>query len=136
VNPSSLLKLLGYSRILMASLLRWPMYLVAIPSVEVPLKSIWWAVSIQCSATVYFSSCSRRMCLMCSLHLASMVLQVCLEQLEKSAVKRQFYTATWRSWLPVKTSLNSVVVKAIDHIEQWCLRTGCWGEYLDLRRRK
>jgi hypothetical protein len=45
LNPSSLLKLSGCSRISIASLTRQSMYLVAVLSLEVPLKSMQWYIS-------------------------------------------------------------------------------------------
>jgi hypothetical protein len=56
VNPSSLLKLSGCSWILITSFTKWSMYLVAFPSLEVPLKSVRWAVLIECSAAADFFS--------------------------------------------------------------------------------
>jgi len=46
LNPLSLLKLSGYSHTSMASFTRQSMYPIAFPSLEVSLKSVWWAVSI------------------------------------------------------------------------------------------
>jgi hypothetical protein len=51
LNPSSLLKLSGCSRISIASLTRQSMYLIAVLSWEVPSKSMRWYVVNECSAT-------------------------------------------------------------------------------------
>jgi hypothetical protein len=55
LNPSSLLKLSGCSRISIASLTRRSIYLVAVLSVEVPSKSMQWYVVNECFATADLS---------------------------------------------------------------------------------
>jgi len=77
LNPSPLLKLSGCSRISIASLTRWSMYLVAVLSLEVPSNLMRWYVVNECTATADLSGWFKHICLLYSLSLASMVRSVC-----------------------------------------------------------
>jgi hypothetical protein len=74
----SMLMLLGFICISMASFIMRSIYPFVLAILVVFLKSIIWPVSIACWATADFSGCSSRKCCMCSFRLASMVLFVWL----------------------------------------------------------
>jgi hypothetical protein len=71
------LKLLGCSQISVASFMMQSLYPITFPSKEMLLKSILCATSVLCSATTDFCGWLRHVCLLCSLHLVSVVLLVC-----------------------------------------------------------
>jgi hypothetical protein len=77
LKPLSLLKSSLFSLMWMASFTIQSMYPDVLYRMVMLLKSIWCPVFTQCSATADFSGWSRRMCLICPLHLVSMDLPVC-----------------------------------------------------------